>query len=120
MDVLGTLPKEVVDRWNISGIFGPVLDEIKIKELQEKNVLADVSIMPIKFIHALKQNFRKKAEDDLLTDVFELAQAEYKNENMYLSQYEPTNKLITKLATKIINQHPNWNALILFDYIASR
>lgn len=42
--------------------FGPVVDEIKIQELQEKNVLADVSITPIKFIHALKENFRKPSE----------------------------------------------------------
>lgn len=104
----------------LHGIFGPVLDEIKIKELQEKNVLAEVSIKPIKFIHALKENFRKTNTDNELTDQFELAQAEYKNESMYLSSYEPTNKLITNIAKKIIEQHSNWNALILFDYTLSR
>ena len=113
----GTLPKEQIDIWNIEGIFGPVLDEIEIKELQEKNVLADVSINPIKFVHGLKENFRK--ETDELTDVFDIAQAEYKNECMYLSQDEPTNKVITDIAVKIVNKHPNWNVLILFDYTLS-
>lgn len=70
-------------------------------------------------MHALKENFRKNNGDELV-DQFELAQAEYKNESMYLSQYEPTNKLITNIAKKIIEQHSNWNALILFDYTLSR
>ena len=78
MVVLGTLPKNIEDQWNISGIFGPVLDEIKIKELQEKNVLADVSINPIKFVHSLKQNF-KQVNTDEITDPFEIAQSEYKS-----------------------------------------
>jgi superfamily II DNA or RNA helicase len=38
---------------------------------------------------------------------------------MYLSQFEPTNKIICNIARGIINQHPNWNALILFDYTDS-
>ena len=104
------------------GIFGPVIDEIEIKELQEKNVLADVSINPIKFVHALKQNFRKiptENSENPVIDLFELAQSEYKNECMFLSQFEPTNKIITNIAKNLIKQHPNWNSLILFDYTLS-
>lgn len=119
MDVPGTLPKAKEDQWNIEGIFGPVVDEIKIKELQDKNVLADVNINPIKFVHSLKENFKKKLSEGELVDQFEIAQAEYKNESMYLSSYEPTNKLITNIAKKIVQQHKNWNALILFDYTLS-
>lgn len=115
----GTLPKELVDQWNISGIFGPVLDEIKIKELQEKNVLADVSIKPIKFVHALKENFKKPATGDTEFDAFTAAQEEYKNESMYLSQHEKTNKIITGIAKNVIKMNPNWNTLILFDYTLS-
>ena len=116
----GTLPKKIEDQWNISGIFGPILDEIKIKELQEKGVLADVSINPIKFIHMLKQNFKTHVNDDnIIDDPFEIAQQEYKREAMYLSQYEPTNKIIANLAAGVIKQHPNWNLLILFDYTLS-
>lgn len=116
----GTLPKDIEDCWEIEGLFGPVVDEIKIKELQEKNVLADVSIYPIKFYHMLKENFRQaNTEDEENMDKFELAQAEYKKEAMYLSQFEPSNKIICNIAKGIINQHPNWNALILFDYTDS-
>jgi superfamily II DNA or RNA helicase len=96
------------------------LDEIKIKELQEKNVLADVSISPIKFVHGKKENFRKIFTDsEEVVDAFEVAQAEYKNEAMYLSQYEKTNKIIVNLAKNVIKQHNNWNTLILFDYTSS-
>lgn len=116
----GTLPKKIENQWNISGIFGPILEEIEIKELQEKGILADVNINPIKFIHILKENFKSKIEDNnSLEDPFEIAQQEYKNEAMFLSQFEKTNKIITNLATGIIKQHPNWNVLILFDYTAS-
>ena len=116
----GTLPKNIEDCWEIEGLFGPVVDEIKIKELQEKNVLADVSIYPIKFHHMLKENFRQaNTEDEENMDKFELAQAEYKKEAMYLSQFEPSNKIICNIAKGIINQHPNWNTLILFDYTDS-
>lgn len=94
-----------------------MVDEIEIKELQDKKVLADVSIKPIKFIHSKKENFKKHTDN--IQEAFEQAQAEYKNECMYLSQYEPTNKIITDLSTKILNAHKNWNALILFDYTLS-
>lgn len=114
----GTLPKEQIDKWNISGIFGPVVDEIEIKELQEKSVLADVSINPIKFVHSLKQNFKQVNEDELV-DPFELAQSEYKNESMFLAQNQQTNKIITNIAKQLIIKHPTWNALILFDYTLS-
>ena len=117
----GTLPKRIEDQWNISGIFGPILEEIEIKELQEKGVLADVSINPIKFVHTLKENFKTHitTDDNIIEDAFELAQQEYKHEAMYLSQHEQTNKIITNLATGIIKQHSNWNVLILFDYTLS-
>lgn len=116
----GTLPKKITDVWNIIGIFGPVVDEIQIQELQEKGVLADVNIIPIQFFHTQKESFKHiKTEDDTPEDVFRFAQEEYKQEAMYLSQFEPTNKIITNLAKNVLKQHPNWNVLILFDYINS-
>ena len=116
----GTLPKKIQDKWNIAGIFGPVLDEIQIQELQEKNVLADVDITPIKFIHTNKQSFKHiKTEEDTVSDVFKQAQEQYKRQAMYLAQYEPTNTVITNLAKNIIKQHNDWNVLILFDYISA-
>lgn len=114
----GTLPKEQIDKWNIAGVFGPVLDEIEIKELQEKNVLADVSINPIKFVHSLKENF-KQINTEQVIDPFEIAQSEYKNESMYLAQHTQSNKIITNIAKQLIIKNPNWNGLILFDYTLS-
>ena len=51
----GTLPKERIDQLKISGVFGPVLDEVEIMKLQEEKVLAGVKIYPLKFIHAKKK-----------------------------------------------------------------
>ena len=60
----GTLPKLVKDQWNIVGIFGPILDELEIETLQNKNVLAQVNIKPIRFCHSKKENFRKLYDND--------------------------------------------------------
>ena len=115
----GTLPAGEEDVWTIKGIFGTILDQIKIQELQEKKVLADVSINPIKFIHKKKQNFRDMSNAKTVDDKLEIAKKEYLQESIYLASYEPTNKAITNIAKGVIKQHPNWNVLILFDYINS-
>ena len=115
----GTLPAKEEDRWNIKGIFGTILDEIEIQELQKKKVLADVSINPIKFKHKKKENFRDMSGAQTIDDKLEIAKEEYRKESMYLATYEPTNKAIVNIAKGVIKQHPNWNVLILFDYINS-
>lgn len=116
----GTLPKKIEDRWNIAGIFGPVLDEIQIQQLQQKNVLADVQITPIKFIHKNKVSFKYvKTDQDTPETVFKQAQQQYQRQAMYLAQYQTTNKIITNLAKNIIKQHNDWNVLVLFDYISA-
>lgn len=114
----GTLPKEKIDQWQISGIFGPVLDEVEIMKLQDEKVLANVKIYPIKFLHTKKENFKKAEfnEDGTQRDPYEVAQAAYKKEAMYLGMHEDSNKIMLRLCKNIINEHPDWNGLILFDY----
>lgn len=114
----GTLPKEKIDQWQISGIFGPVLDEVEIMKLQDEKVLANVKIYPIKFLHKKKENFKKAEfnEDGTQRDPYEVAQAAYKKEAMYLGMHEDSNKIMLRLCKNIINDHPDWNGLILFDY----
>lgn len=115
----GTLPEREEDVWTIKGIFGTILDEIKIQELQEKKVLAEVNINPIKFMHKKKEKFRDMSNAVTVEDKLQIAKKEYLAETMYLATYEPTNKVITNIAKGVITQHPNWNVLILFDYINS-
>ena len=116
----GTMPKSIEDQWSVIGTFGPVLEELSISELQEKKVLADVAIKPIEFIHEQKEDFKNQifdANGNKITDSFEIAQRIYQKESMYLSELTFTNSIIAKLAEGIIKQHPDWNVLILFDYI---
>lgn len=120
----GTLPKEKIDQWKISGIFGPVLDEVKIMNLQEEKVLANVKIYPIKFNHSKKENFKHISKDELdglsKSEIqekrLEIAQAAYKKEAIYLGMHENSNKIMLKLCKNIVKEHPDWNGLILFDY----
>ena len=116
----GTMPKSIEDQWSVIGTFGPVLKELSISELQEKKVLADVSIKPIEFVHDKKEDFKNQIFDingNKVTDPFEVAQRIYQKESMFLSELTSTNSIIAKLAEGIIKQHPDWNVLILFDYI---
>ena len=115
----GTLPKQTKDKWNIAGIFGPILQELQVQTLQNKGILTNVKLQPIRFCHVTKQNFKKKYDNNgNELDVFEAAQQEYKNESQYLGQYIPTNKKIVELAKGLIKSKPEWNVVILFDYIA--
>ena len=120
----GTLPKSLVDRWNISGVFGPVLDEIEIQSLQEEGILANVKVYPIKFFHHVKENFKfidpseleGLSKDEINEKKFEVAKEAYQKESMYLGIHEESNKRALALCKNIIKEHPNWNALILFDF----
>lgn len=116
----GTLPKMTEDVWSIIGTFGPVLAELSIAELQDKKVLAEVMIKPVKFIHEHKEDFRNQifdANGNQVTDPFEVAQRIYQKESMYLASLNCTNTIITKLAVNLIKKNPSWNVLILFDYV---
>ena len=93
-------------------------------KLQEEKVLAGVKIYPLKFIHAKKENFKYIPKEELegLSKVeieekrMEVAQAAYKKEAMYLGMHEQSNKILLSICSKVIEQHPDWNGLILFDY----
>ena len=115
----GTLPKETKDQWNIAGIFGPILDELEIETLQSKNILANVNIQPIRFCHSKKENFKKQYDaNGKEIDPFEVAQKEYQHESQYLGEYQETNKKIVELANGLLLKKPDWNIMVLFDYIA--
>jgi superfamily II DNA or RNA helicase len=118
LDAHGTLPESLIDKWMISGIFGPVLDEVEIKKLQDQQVLADVKIYPIKFKHLKHKNFKipEVDENGIVDDAFTVAQKASRKEQMYLNSYEESNKIILNIASKLIKEHPEWNILILFDY----
>ena len=114
----GTLPENINNRWMISGVFGPVLDEIHIKQLQEDKILADVKVYPIVFKHKKKINFRnaKEDEDGVVEDSFTAAQRAYQRESMYLGVHAETVAMEVSICKKLIEEHPDWNFLILFDF----
>ena len=116
----GTLPKAIIDKWNISGIFGPVVDEVEIQKLQEDKILANVKIYPIRFVHKYKINFKKPDVDEngIEDDPYTAAQKAFSKECNFLDNLETTNKIILNLVKKVMKQNPEWNMLILFDYTA--
>lgn len=116
----GTLPSSILDKWNISGIFGPVVDEVEIQKLQKDKILANVKIYPIRFMHKHKINFKKPDVDEngIEDDPYTAAQKAFSKECNYLDNLEDTNKIILNLVKKVMLKNSEWNMLILFDYTA--
>lgn len=117
----GTLPESQIDKWNIIGQFGRVVDEVEIQSLQQKKYLADVKIYPVKFIHDRKINFRSASLqeniDDGISDPLEVAKRAFSREKIYLDNLHETNKVSMEIVKRIMSAHPDWNTLVLFDYI---
>lgn len=96
----GTLSKELLDKWKVIGIFGPLLIEKKSKELRDEKFLTEASVNMIKLVHpSMRLN--------------------YKEELDYLYGDEKRNNIICKLANKIknntlilVNHHDHMNSLV--------
>ena len=114
----GTLPKNIKDKWMIAGVFGPVLDEVEIQQLQKDKILADVKVFPIQFVHRHKINFKVPSVDEngVKEDAYEAARKAYHKESMYLGTHEKTVQIEINLCKKLISEHPSWNFLVLFDF----
>lgn len=50
----GSLPKDLKQQWNIKGVLGPILYTDSITNLQERKIIANVSIYPFKIHHKNK------------------------------------------------------------------
>ena len=111
----GTLPDSDQDLWYIKGIFGPVLDQLSITELQNKKVLADVVITPIQLIHKHKRRFI--VEGNTEEERMESAKSIYRQEVQHLISLDNCNLIGAQLAERILQNKPHDNVLILFDYI---
>ena len=114
----GTLPKDIKNQWMITGVFGPVLDEIEIQKLQKDKILANVKIYPIQFVHKHKKSFKDAQVDEngIKEDPYTAAQRAYQRESMYLGVHEKTVNYEINICKKLIQEHPDWNFLVLFDF----
>lgn len=114
----GTLPKDTANQWMIEGVFGPVLDEIEIKKLQEDKILANVKVYPIRFVHRRKVSFRDAQTDEngVQEDAYTAAKKAYQRESMYLGTHPETVGIEINMCRRLIQEHPDWNFLVLFDF----
>jgi len=99
----GTLPSELLDKWNIFGKIGPQLFERKAHELKDEKY-----VVPAK-VHVLELNY-----DTPSTQIYSgnNSNAYYLQENEFIRSNSFRNNLLAKLSNKLDN-----NALILIDYI---
>ena len=99
----GTLPPELLDKWNIFGKIGPQLFEKKAYELKDENY-----VVPAK-VHVLEINY-----DTPSTQIYHgnNSNAYYLQENEFIRRSCFRNTLLANLSNKLDN-----NALILIDYI---
>ena len=99
----GTLPPDLLDKWNIFGKIGPQLFEKKAHQLKDENY-----VVPAK-VHVLELNY-----DTPSTQIYHgnNSNAYYLQENEFIRNSHFRNNLLAKLSSKLDN-----NALILIDYI---
>tara|TARA_R110002051_G_scaffold324493_1_gene422025 strand:+ start:838 stop:2274 length:1437 start_codon:yes stop_codon:yes gene_type:complete len=99
----GTLPAELLDKWNIFGKIGPQLFEKKAYELRKEKY-----VVPAK-VHVLELNY-----DTPSTEIYHgnNSNAYYLQENEFIRKNCFRNNLLAKLSNKLDN-----NVLILIDYI---
>jgi superfamily II DNA or RNA helicase len=99
----GTLPSELLDKWNIYGKIGPQLFEKKAHELRKEKY-----VVPAK-VHVLELNY-----DTPSTEIYHgnNSNAYYLQENEFIRKNCFRNNLLAKLSNKLDN-----NVLILIDYI---
>ena len=95
----GTLDGSQTHKLVIEGLFGPVFNVVKTKELMEKNLLSNLSIDCI----TLQYN---------QSSIDEIKRAKYMDEIKWLTQKEPRNKFISKLSCTL-----KGNTLVLFNYV---
>lgn len=99
----GTLPDDLLDKWNILGKIGPQLFEKKAHELRDENY-----VVPAK-VHVLELTYNTPS-----TEIYQgnNSNAYYLQESEFIRRNSFRNNLLAKLADKLDN-----NALILIDYI---
>jgi superfamily II DNA or RNA helicase len=109
----GTLPNELIDIWNAKGVVGPVIFEEKITNLQERKLLVDVSILPIRLDHhdippeIYEPIVYINDRGQQITDLSKM----YHNEWKYVEEKESANDAIVKMIGKL-----RGNSLVLFSH----
>ena len=56
----GTIPKDKLDKANLTAAFGPVTYDVKAYELQERDILSDISISIFELIYLVEEKGKKK------------------------------------------------------------
>lgn len=99
----GTLPDDLLDKWNIFGKIGPQLYERKAYELRNDNYVtpAKAHILELNYKTSHKEIYNKKSSVS-----FYLQEGEFIKKNNY------RNTILSKISSKLDN-----NTLILIDYI---
>jgi superfamily II DNA or RNA helicase len=103
----GTLPEDPMDRWNVLGLCGSVLYELKSHELQEEGTIAQTNITTIAIEHGEPQPECEECEDPL-----EKAKARFPLEWKFIESSLDFNEFLSKWCLNL-----EGNTIVLFDHI---
>ena len=106
----GTLPDDNISKWNIIGIFGPVLFEKDSAELREEGFLTNVTVRMVNVEYKSQPTYPKASdyEDGIIPP-----HANYKAELEFIYFNEFRNRIVQTVTTNFKN-----NILILVNHIA--
>jgi superfamily II DNA or RNA helicase len=119
----GTLPSDMMAKWNVIGLTGPVLKKIRAKVLQDRGFIALNHMIAIKFIHNKRLNppeeltrLMRMAEEDGNPDLIgemrlQLAKSRFPTEWHYIEDCEFTNQFIVRMMCSFPG-----NTIMLYDH----
>ena len=106
----GTLPEEQLDKWNVIGKIGPVIENVTSFELRQMKFLSLAKAQVLKVVYKDPPDFRAEVEEQKLMGVATLPTDAYRKECAFIYENPFRNKVITHICSRFNN-----NALIMVN-----
>lgn len=121
----GTLPNDKMSKWNVMGLFGPILKIKKAKDLQKEGYIAKTRIVSVRFNHNIAQPKipseyidaiqKAKLQNNhvkIKVATMEAARQKFPAEWRYIEDTDWCNKFIIKMMNSF-----EGNTVLLYDHI---
>lgn len=104
----GTLPEMLFDKWNVEGLTGPILIDLKAHELQKQGHIAKVEITAIKLDHGVDQPMPDFTSGD---EALDIAKKMFPVEWKFIEDSVPFMNFIVNFCKKL-----KGNTILMFDH----
>ncbi len=106
----GTLPEDQVDKWNVIGKIGPIIENVTSYDLRQMKHLTNVKAQILKLTYKDPPNFKDEVEEMKLMGITVQPGEAYLRERDWIYKHSFRNKVITHLCNRFKN-----NSLIMVN-----